>query len=57
MFAKRYVYKTNVTSVEEAKEAVQGVGFPVMIKANKSVGEREFQGLTSMSSLVARHIR
>lgn len=57
MFAKRYVYKTNVTSVEEAKEAVQDVGFPVMIKANKSVGEREFQGLTSMSSLVARHIR
>ena len=57
MLAKRYVYKTNVTSVEEAKEAVQGVGFPVMIKANKSVGEREFQGLTSMSSLVARHIR
>lgn len=57
MSAKSYVYKTNVTSVEEAKEAVRGVGFPVMIKANKRVGEREFQGLTSMSSLVARYIR
>ena len=44
MFAKRHVYKTNVTYVEEAKEAIRRVGFSVMIKANESGGGGNFNG-------------